>query len=283
MQTAKTLIRLGGCLGWSESSLGTHATLLVLSWVSSNVSVTTTSWVQDLWFIFSSEKTGGEIDYKTLSWVWGADEKFVRGSLFGITGLCRVMPNSEPERRIFLSAPNNHDRFFFLHTFWSPAFDFNIGVAINESHSYTLTSAILKVGVVCDIAMTLIPNVLTTELCDLLYSQCINNTCCYSVLCPQLQRSWRGILVLGCPCMRASVCPFVMFFDACHILWTVGARNLKFHIWIPHGKIADPYFFSCPNYLPFWSYGPLKKSEWNLVSKISRKVFKLGAWNLVSW
>ena len=31
MRTAKTLIRLGGCPGWSESSLGAHATLLVLS------------------------------------------------------------------------------------------------------------------------------------------------------------------------------------------------------------------------------------------------------------
>ena len=31
MRTAKTLIRLGGCPGWSESLLGAHATLLVLS------------------------------------------------------------------------------------------------------------------------------------------------------------------------------------------------------------------------------------------------------------
>ena len=31
-RTAKTLIRLGGCPGWSESSLGAHAILLVLSW-----------------------------------------------------------------------------------------------------------------------------------------------------------------------------------------------------------------------------------------------------------
>ena len=30
--TAKTRIRLGGCPGWSESSLGTQAILLVLSW-----------------------------------------------------------------------------------------------------------------------------------------------------------------------------------------------------------------------------------------------------------
>ena len=142
--------------------------------------------------------------------------------------------------------------------------------------------------------------------------------------------------------VRPSVCPFVMLFDACHILWTMHARVLKFHIWIPHGtiadpfffflfflsfflvrvislsgviplweirmkcaawhtlrtvhtrvlkfhiwishgKISDPYFFSCPSYLPFWSYAPLKKSEWNLVSKISQKLFKLGNWNLVSW
>ena len=83
------------------------------------------------------------------------------------------------EGRIFLSAPNNHDRFFFLHTLWSPAF-FNVGVKINESHSYMLTSAILKVDVICDIAMTSSPNVLTTELRDVLYNQCIDNTCCYS-------------------------------------------------------------------------------------------------------
>ena len=32
LSTAKTLIRLGGCPGWSESLLGPHAILLVLSW-----------------------------------------------------------------------------------------------------------------------------------------------------------------------------------------------------------------------------------------------------------
>ena len=60
-------------------------------------------------------------------------EKPVLGSLFGIMRLRRVMPNSDPEGRMFLSAPNNYDRLFFLHTFWSPAFDFNVGVAINDS------------------------------------------------------------------------------------------------------------------------------------------------------
>ena len=47
-------------------------------------------------------------------------------------------------------------------------------------HSYMLTSAILKVDIVCDVAMTSTPNVLTTELSDLLYNQYIGNTCCNS-------------------------------------------------------------------------------------------------------
>ena len=98
-----------------------------------------------------------------------------------ITWLCRVMPNSDPEGRMCLSAPNNHDRFFFLHTFLSPAFDFNVGVAMNEWRSYTLTSAILKVGVLCDVAMTSTPNVLTTEVRDLLYNHCTGNTCWVSI------------------------------------------------------------------------------------------------------
>ena len=34
-RTAKSLIRLGGCPGWSESSLGTQVILLVLSWSGS--------------------------------------------------------------------------------------------------------------------------------------------------------------------------------------------------------------------------------------------------------
>ena len=42
-------------------------------------------------------------------------------------------------------------RFFFLHTFRSTVFDFNIGVAKNESCCFTLTSTILKVDVVCDV------------------------------------------------------------------------------------------------------------------------------------
>ena len=76
-------------------------------------------------------------------------------------------------RGMYLSAPNNHDRFIFLHTFWSPGFDFNVAVGTNESRSYMLASAILKIEVVYDIVMMSTSNILTTELHDLLYSQCV--------------------------------------------------------------------------------------------------------------
>ena len=103
--------------------------------------------------------------YKTLRIFHGCEvriEQSVRDSLFCITRLCRVMPNSDPDWRIFLSAPNNHDRLFFVHTVWCPAYDFNGGVAFNESRSNTLTSAILNVGVVCDVSLMLTPNVRIT-------------------------------------------------------------------------------------------------------------------------
>ena len=46
--------------------------------------------------------------------------------------------------------------------------------------SCSYTSAILKVDAVCDVTVTSTPNVLTKDLCDLLYNQCINNTYSYS-------------------------------------------------------------------------------------------------------
>ena len=53
------------------------------------------------------------------------------------------------------------------------------------------------------------------------------------------------------------------------------ARVLIFHVWIPHEKINDMYFYSHQAYAPCLSYGPLKKYGWNLVSKISQKLLKL--------
>ena len=122
------------------------------------------------------------------------------------------MPNSDPEGRIFISAPNNHDRFFFLNTFWSPVFYFNVGVAINESRSYTLTFAILTFDVVCDVAMTSTPNALTTELRDLLYNQCIGNTCFRFLSIPRIGCKIRFVSTdenLGKPCL---VCKKILFF-----------------------------------------------------------------------
>ena len=63
----------------------------------------------------------------------------------------------------------------------------------------------------------------------------------------------------------------------------MNVRVLKFHIQILHGKIVDPYFFSCSSYVPFWSYAPFKTKFENLVCKISEKVFKLEPSYLVYW
>ena len=67
-----------------------------------------------------------------------------------------------------------------------------------------------------------------------------------------------------------------------HSSKTLHARVLKFHIWIPHGKIVmHIFFFSCPSYLPIWSYAPLKKSEWNLMHAIAYEPCMLGFWNFI--
>ena len=48
-----------------------------------------------------------------------------------------------------------------------------------------------------------------------------------------------------------SVCSLVMLSGALYNFRTMYANVLKFHIWIPHEKIGDPYFFLTQNYLPF--------------------------------
>ena len=53
------------------------------------------------------------------------------------------------------------------------------------------------------------------------------------------------ILVSACPCVCVCVC--------IHVRDIV----LKLHVWIPHGKIADAYFWFSLNYLPLSNYGPL--------------------------
>ena len=68
----------------------------------------------------------------------------------------------------------------------------------------TLTSAILKVDVVFDVAMMSTPNVLTIKIRDLLYNQCIDNACCYSFFIYPMGRirvcKSLSALVCGRPC-----------------------------------------------------------------------------------
>ena len=45
--------------------------------------------------------------------------------------------------------------------------------------------------------------------------------------------------------VHSTVCPFIKLFCACHILRNLHAKVLKFYIWVPNEKIADPYFVSC--------------------------------------
>ena len=103
---------------------------------------TVCAFLRYLWWVFVVE------DYKNLTLMWGADRKNPsEGHCLvsrGFAEWCQpVNPRnrffyphrttmidsfsciSEPEGRIFLSAPNNHYRFFFLHQ-WTRGTDFSI-------------------------------------------------------------------------------------------------------------------------------------------------------------
>ena len=61
------------------------------------------------------------------------------------------------------------------------------------------------------------------------------------------------ILVSACPYVCLYVCMYVCMYICIHVRDIV----LKLHVWIPHGKIADAYFWFSLNYLPLSNYGPL--------------------------
>ena len=102
------------------------------------------------------------------------------------------------------------------------------------------------------------------------------------VIKPQLRLIMPPTLkkVMGHIGFRLCICPSVC--ASISQSRTVHVRVLKFHIWIPHGKIAHTCLFSCPCYLPFWSYAPLKNSEWNLMYAISYELCMLGFWNFIN-
>ena len=71
------------------------------------------------------------------------------------------------------------------------------------------------------------------------------------------------------------VCQFIMLSYACHILRTLHAWVLKFYIWLPNEKIADPYFFFLSSMFvksyASWKKIRIKSCEQGLL------VFKLGS------
>ena len=71
-------------------------------------------------------------------------------------------------------------------------------------------------------------------------------------------------------------CPVTAFIYVSCNFWTVHVRVLKFHIWIPHRKIADPYFCSSPSYAPFWSYAPFKNEIEILLARYLKNYLSLG-------
>ena len=54
-----------------------------------------------------------------------------------------------------------------------------------------------------------------------------------------------------------SVCMYVCMYVRTYVCIHVRDIVLKLHVWIPHGKIADAYFWFSLNYLPLSNYSPL--------------------------
>ena len=81
---------------------------------------------------------------------------------------------------------------------------------------------------------------------------CMPGQCCRCLefplfMPPTSKKLWEhiGFRLCVCPCVPS--------------LKTLHARVLKFHIWIPHGKIADPYFFFLSELSPFLEFCPFEK------------------------
>ena len=71
----------------------------------------------------------------------------------------------------------------------------------------------------------------------------------FLIFMPPTLKKWGG----GHIGFGLSVCMYVRTYVCIHVRDIV----LKLHVWIPHGKIADAYFWFSLNYLPLSNYGPL--------------------------
>ena len=113
--------------------------------------------------------------------------------------------------------------------------------------------------------------------------QVIKNCACLGFEILYMDSSWKNILhVVFFLLLVIPIFGVILLWvksewssDACHMLWTVHARVLKFHIWIPHGNKADPYFF-LDWVTPFWSYAS-KIVEWCLVFNTWVKMYALSS------
>ena len=69
------------------------------------------------------------------------------------------------------------------------------------------------------------------------------------------------------PCVRPSIRQ-----EACMLGFEISCMDSSWK----NSRQSDTFFLSCPSYLPFWSYTPLKKSEWSLMLAISYEPCMLG-------
>ena len=60
------------------------------------------------------------------------------------------------------------------------------------------------------------------------------------------------------------------WFRLVRVCACMGYRDivLKLHVWIPHVKIADAYFWFSLNYLPLLNYGPLTNNYINVINSL---------------
>ena len=169
----------------------------------------------------------GTQEYKNLSWLCGADRK----SCPRVTVWHHKALPSDAKQWSRGIAPNNHYRLFFLHTFWSPVFDFNVGVAINDLCSYTLPSVILKVDVLCDVNSTqsavtsYTTNVLTKVLLFIFYLSHVSDNVCKIRFVSTGESHWKLCWV----CKKDLFClwkdrwfPFEILF--CPPIWLAQLR-----------------------------------------------------------
>ena len=105
------------------------------------------------------------------------------------------------------------------------------------------------------------------------------------LLCPQLWKCWRGILLSGCPRVRDSVRPSrILMHAVSYEPCMLGFSNFIYGFLMDQ-KLTDIFFFSSsssPSYVRFWSYAPLKIRLKSCQQDIL-KLFDLGTWNLVNW